>query len=212
VLPSGVAYYVQVCDGATPVVGRAIDHKLGNNEFDEEDFTNATPPQPLRLAIDHHDGKPAKNDVIHVQFSEPLVESFLCSTWGIDNTKDQMLGPPSTPVKVTIQDNAAASGNDRLVVSSVTGACCGVFHFGSIDLGSPGYVGAGGAVFDQSKLQWGHTGALAITLGGTPAGVNAVNTPLTATYTPDPSLIDLDGNRIVGTASVTTTGSRDSNF
>jgi hypothetical protein len=35
---------------------------------------------------------------------------------------------------------------------------------------------------------------------------------LTAIYKPDPSLIDLSGNLITGTASDTTTGSKDSNF
>jgi hypothetical protein len=50
---------------------RAIDHKLGDKEFDEEDFTDATPGQPLSLVIAHDDGKPEKNDTIQVNFSEP---------------------------------------------------------------------------------------------------------------------------------------------
>ena len=44
------------------------------------------------------------------------------------------------------------------------------------------------------------------------SAVNAVNSALRATYRPDPSLIDLAGNLIAGTASDTTTGSKDSNF
>ena len=41
-LPSGIQYYVKVCDvPSIPTVNwpaRSIDHKLGNKEFDEEDF------------------------------------------------------------------------------------------------------------------------------------------------------------------------------
>jgi hypothetical protein len=161
---------VQVCNGSTAVSGRTLDHKLGDKEFDEEDFTDATPPRPIALTIAHHDGKPSKDDTVQVQFSEPLVESFMCSTWGLDNTKDQTLQAPANPVTVAVQDNASASGNDRLVVSSVTGACGGAFHFGAVDLGSPGYVGAGGATFAQSKLQWNHNGMLTITLGTLTSG------------------------------------------
>jgi hypothetical protein len=37
-LPSNVAYYVQVCNGPTQVGSATLKNKLGNKEFDEEDF------------------------------------------------------------------------------------------------------------------------------------------------------------------------------
>ena len=36
-LPSNVQYFVQVCNGTTPVVGGLVDHKLGDKEFVEWD-------------------------------------------------------------------------------------------------------------------------------------------------------------------------------
>jgi hypothetical protein len=37
-LPSNVKYYLQVCNGVTPVTGHLVKNKLVDKEFDEEDF------------------------------------------------------------------------------------------------------------------------------------------------------------------------------
>jgi hypothetical protein len=207
-LPSGVQYYVQVCDGTNVIVGRLLAGKLGDKVFDEEDFTDITPPRPTSLVIAHHDGKPSNNDTVVITFPEPLMESSMCTPWGTDVTKDQTL----SGMTVTIENNTGDTGNDRLVLdtASVGTACGGSSHFGSIDLGNAGYVTAN-ADFATSKIQWNHNGTLTVTLGGS-ATVSAVTTGLTAKYTPDASMMDLGGNYATGSASDKTTGSKDSNF
>lgn len=200
-IASGYQYVVQLCDGSTPVAARTLKNKLGNQEFDEEDFNDAVNPWPASLTINHQDNTPSSGDSIKVVFSEPLSEASMCSTWGLDNTKDQTLQPSSgTPVTVRIEDGGA--GNDRLRVQSVSGACGGAFHFGTIDLGSAGYVAAN-VDFTSSKIQWNHNGLLTITLGGTPAGISAVASGATATYTPDSAMTDPTGNTVMGTVSDT---------
>jgi hypothetical protein len=37
-LPSGVKYFVAACNGGTLLSSRTLKEKLGNKEFDEEDF------------------------------------------------------------------------------------------------------------------------------------------------------------------------------
>ena len=134
----------------------------------------------------------------------------MCSTWGADNTKDQNLQPASNPVTIAINNKAALSGNDQLVVTGVSGACGGTFNFGKIDLGSPSYV-AGNITFTNSKITWNHNGTLTLTLG-TPSGTtSAVNGNSTATYAPSGSMTDPYGNIAFGSAANTAGGSS-SNF
>ena len=98
-----------------------------------------------------------------------------------------------------------------MVVSSVGGgACGGVFHFGSVDLGSSAYV-TSDQTFATSKIQWKHDGTLTVTLGGS-ASTSSVTVPATATYTPDPALTDLAGNGITGSASHGPVGGSSSHF
>src|SRR5207302_1558806 len=98
-LPSGVQYYVLVCDPAdNAVAGRLLASKLGDKVFDEEDFNDTSAPKPTALAIPHGDGKPSANDTVTVTFSQPLAEASMCSTWGADNTKDQTLAAAANPV------------------------------------------------------------------------------------------------------------------
>jgi hypothetical protein len=202
-LPSNVQYYVQVCNGSTPVVATLIDHKMADKEFVEWDM-NANPavPRPMSLAIKHQNNKPDNNDTIQVTWTEPLAEVTMCSTWGWDNTKDQNL----TGVTIQIQDGGA--GNDKMVVTSAS-ACGSTFHFGTVDLGSPNYVTSTQS-FTSSKIGWNHNGTLTFTLGGS-GTTTAVTDMISATYTPDSSMTDTSGNAPQGTASDPSMGSQ-SNF
>ncbi len=100
---------------------------------------NANPavPRPMALAIKHQNGKPDNNDTVQVDWTEPLAEVTMCSTWGWDNTKDQTLNGVTLRIA-----GRRASGNDQLVVLNNASLCGGVFHFGTVDLGSPNYVTA----------------------------------------------------------------------
>jgi hypothetical protein len=210
-LPSNVQYFVQVCDPlGNPIVASLVDHKLADKEFVEWDM-NANPalPRPMSLAIKHQNGKPDNNDTVQVTWTEPLAEATMCSAWGWDNSKDQTL----SGVTLRIVNNGAPSGNDQLVVQSVGSACGGVFHFGTVDLGSPNYVVATNADFTSSKIAWMHNGTLTFTLGGS-ATTTAVLDPITAVYMPDTAMTDTSGNAVPSnaTASDPTTGGSQSNF
>ena len=66
---------------------------------------NANPaiPRPMALTIKHGDGKPSNNDTVQIDWTEPLAEVTMCSTWGWDNTKDQSL----TGVTIRIENGRA---------------------------------------------------------------------------------------------------------
>ena len=198
-LPSGVAYVVQLCNGTTAVTARTLRNRLADKEFDEEDFNDAVNPWPASLTINHQDNKPSSGDSVRVMFSEPLAEASMCSTWGLDNTRDQNLS--GVTVRIV---NGTGVTNDSLIVSSVSGgACGGTFRFGAIDLGSANYV-LTDVNFASSSIQWNHNGQLTVNLGGTPSGtVTPVASSVTATYTPDPLMTDPAGNTPMGTASDT---------
>ena len=104
-LPSNVQYFVQVCNGSTPVVATLVDHKLADKEFVEWDM-NANPaiPRPMALTIKHQNWKPDNNDTVQIDWTEPLAEVTMCSTWGWDNTKDQTL----TGVTIRIENGRRA--------------------------------------------------------------------------------------------------------
>jgi hypothetical protein len=208
-LPGNVQYYVQVCDpGGNPIVGSLIDHKLSNGEFEEWDL-NANPatPRPMTLAIKHQDSKPDANDTVEVDWTEPLAEVTMCSTWGWDNTKDQSV----TNVTIKIANNAGSTGNDVLQVVNNSSLCGGTFHFGTVDLGSPNYVTSDQSV-TGSKVTWNHNGTLMFTLGSGTVSTFAVTNPVTAVYTPDTAMTDTSGNAPQGTASDPSPGGNMSNF
>ncbi len=196
-LPSGVQYVVQLCNGATPVAARTLRNRLGDKEFDEEDFNDAVNPWPASLTINHQNNAPSSGDTVRVMFSEQLSEASMCSTWGLDNNRDQNLS--GVTVRIV---NGSFPTNDSLIVSSVSGACGGTFHFGSIDLGSPNYVTTD-VNFATSSIQWNHNGQLTVTLGGAPSGITPVASSVTAIYTPDQLMTDPAGNTPMGTASDT---------
>jgi hypothetical protein len=161
----------------------------------------------MTLAIKHQNGKPDNNDTVEDDWTEPLAEVTMCSTWGWDNTKDQTLNG----VTLRIEDGTGPGGDDQLVYVNSASFCGGTAHFGKVDLGSPNYVTAN-TDFTNSKMQWNHNGALTFTLGGGPNTTLAVTTPLTAIYTPDPLMMDTSGNGATGTASDPSTGGNQSNF
>jgi hypothetical protein len=141
--------------------------------------------------------KPSVNDTITVVFSAEILASTICTG------APTQFATLSVPLTVTITSNTAPSGNDLLSIPSVgTGVCAvdGIVHFGTIDLGSTGYVPSGTATFSNSTFaltQTATSGTIVITLGtasGTATAVVATGT--SAIYAPDTALTDTAGNPI----------------
>jgi prepilin-type N-terminal cleavage/methylation domain-containing protein len=133
-----------------------------------------------------------QGDSVIVTFSRLMQVSTFCSAWTSGNSNSQS---DTNAVAVTVADNAV-SGNDSL---TVTASDC-TFNFGSINLGSSGYVTGGSVTFsgngvNKSSIAWNPTSLqLTITLGrkggaGTQATV-ASSTPL---YTASASIKDSTG-------------------
>ncbi len=173
-----------------------------------------TPPEPTSLALNNgggtgsSSGRPGAGDWLDVTYSQALDVASLCSTWSGDSTNQSVTG--DNIVSVTIANNAAASGNDKLTVATSAAACGGSFAFGSVDLGSTSFV-TGDVVFNgsgtnKSTIAWDASAfKLTITLGAKLSGPNPgrVNTNVTATYTPDPGIRNPSWTPITGSASVT---------
>ena len=109
-------------------------------------------------------GKAEQGDQIVVMFSQTLKVSTMCATWSGDFT-DQSLAALGD-VTVTLSDGGVA--NDTLTVTS---ASC-TFRFGTVKLGSTGFVTGGKVTFsgstvaDESTITWdATTHTLIITLG-----------------------------------------------
>ncbi len=75
-------------------------------------------------------GNISNGDTIKVGFNTELNQSTMCSTWTSNVARS------GVAVAVSVNDNAAPSGNDSLTVTG----CGGGLNYGSIDLGSTGYV------------------------------------------------------------------------
>jgi len=176
---------------------------------------NAPVPTPSSVLLANGGattGLPERLDRVTVTFSSAINTSTMCSAWG--PTGNQSLSTDNAQLYVAVENNAAASGNDRLVVSSaelVTPLCATPFKFGSIDLGSANFVTNGDSIFagtgaNRTTATWtASTRTLVITLGGLYQG-NAparVSQSLTATYTPDPAIMGSNGRPVGGTVSRT---------
>jgi hypothetical protein len=127
-------------------------------------------------------GKIEKGDTITVVFSAQMSVSSFCSTWS-GNTTDQSL-VANNDVTVSVADGTGAT-NDTLTVTSAT---C-TFRFGSINLGSNGYVSTaasfGGINSNTSTITWtASTRTLVITLGNKISGTVAAVTSSMPVYTP----------------------------
>lgn len=152
-------------------------------------------------------GRPQEADRVEIGFNQALEVASMCSTWSGNGTNQSITG--DNVLTVTILDNAAASGNDLLNVSTSAAACGGALNFGSVDMGSPAFAANtstfGGAGVNAGSITWNATSyKLIVTLGAripggpAPARVNAV---VTSTYTPSPALMSTSGFGVVGTIS-----------
>ena len=149
-------------------------------------------------------------DTIVVQYSGPMSVSSMCSTWSGDTTNQSITA--NNVVGVTISNGGTA--NDYMTVSTTSAACGGAFHFGTLTLGSTGYLVStasqtfsGSGAGNASTIAWNaSTYTLTITLGTnatTPGDDGSNNVPgnTVAVYTPDPAILGTTGLPVSGTGS-----------
>lgn len=158
------------------------------------DNTSPTASGPTVVSSGPTNGKVDQGDQVQVTFSEAIDTSTLCSTWS--GTGNQTLAG-NGQVTVSINNNAGATGNDTLTVT--TTGC--TFHFGTVDLGSSGWVSTtrtfGGNGSSKSTIGYSSsTRTLTITLGAASGTVGTVSGSTTMTYTPDAAIADVAGNTI----------------
>jgi len=164
-------------------------------------------PRPVSLSIANVSGvagSPDLGDTVTVKFSERLAVASMCSTWSGDANNQAITS--NNVVTVSIANNTA-SGNDLLTVAT-SPDCVGGFRFGSIDLGSGGFVTTnmtfGGSGGNASKIAWNATTfELTVTLGKGPANTppGSVVTSVTATYSSPSGLLSSDGGAVTGSTS-----------
>jgi len=135
-------------------------------------------------------GKIEKNDTITFVWSRPINQPTLCSGWSNAQSTH------SVNMTWSIQNNAGATGNDVLVPGT-TATCTAGLDVGSVDLGSPSYVGSNGS--SNSNVTTVTVGATTTTLtmkwANNPSGAPATVTNGTAgTWTPDSAVQDMSGN------------------
>ena len=143
-------------------------------------------------------GKAEQGDQLVVVFSQTLRASSMCAIWSGDFT-DQSLAALGD-VTVMLIDGGVA--NDSVTVTS---ASC-TFRFGSIALGSTGYVTDGTVAFsglttgDESTVSWNATTHTLVVTLGTRAGTGTSGTvgSSSATYTPDAAIKNGFGTVITG--------------
>ncbi|HTZ85048.1 MAG TPA: hypothetical protein VMB05_00130 [Solirubrobacteraceae bacterium] len=139
-------------------------------------------------------GKIEKDDTFSVGFSVPLAVNTFCSSWSGNSSSHELSG--NGEVTVTLSDGAGTS-DDTLTLSA---SKCTI-HFGTIDLGSAGYVSGGNVTFSgngssASAIKYSPSSQkLTVELGGQ-AGTGTTKTVTTsaATLTPDANLTDEFGN------------------
>jgi hypothetical protein len=98
-LPYGTQYYVMVCDLSLPMVNwpsRTMDHKLGNKEFDEEDFY-VSPSSKLVFI----------QQPTNTRLSQTIgtIKVAVEDAFGNIVTKDGSLGYPGTTITLQIGSN-----------------------------------------------------------------------------------------------------------
>ncbi len=174
-------------------------------------FTIALAPTPTSLAIANGgtSARPDKGDTMTVVFSQAMSVSSMCSTWTTGDAGNQSV-TGNNVVTVTIQNNAApGTSNDLLSVSTASPACGGTSHFGTVDLGSQGFVTAdatflgSGSGGNMSTVGWtAATRTLVISLGANGVGSGVTNAgSFTAKYTPDPAMTNTSGTGVIGTVN-----------
>lgn len=135
-------------------------------------------------------GRMEKNDTITFTWSRQLDQTTLCSGWSNSTSTH------TTNINWTISNNAGATGNDVLTPGT-TATCTAGLRVGSVDLGSPGYVGnngqAGNAPTTVTVLA--NTTTLTMKFPGNPTGGPAtVTTGSPGVWTPNTAVTDLSGN------------------
>lgn len=156
-------------------------------------------------------GRPEKSDQIQVVFSEPLSPPTICSKWtGSGNHSSS-----TSEALLNIVNNTTTTSSDVVGVSNETAGssapCDANLRFGSINLGSAGFVSAnvsfgGGSGGNGTSISWSASSStLSVTLGAVSAATNtaAVTSATTATYTPESAVKDAAGNGAGG--SITST-------
>jgi hypothetical protein len=160
----------------------------------------------LRNESDDTTGTPERDDEIRVVYSQRLSVNSICSAWNNDNV-DQSL-TTSNALWAVISDDSGATGNDVLSITTLS-TCAGGFKFGTIDLGSDDFVDStsyfGGSGSSATTAHWDVSSRrLTITLGNRIYGsVERETSSVTATYTPEASILGTNGQPITGTASRT---------
>jgi hypothetical protein len=138
----------------------------------------------------------------------------MCTTWSGNGSNQSESG--NSDVIATVSDGGA--GNDLFnAVNLATGtAKCGatasvqgVFHFGSVDLGSSAWLTTtrtfSGSGSNKSTIAWTvSTKTVVVMLGAASGVVGSVAGTVTATYTPDPGITDPAGNAAAGSVSAST--------
>lgn len=152
----------------------------------------AAPPAlyPTSLTISGgNPGRPSQNDTVVTGYDTTLLQSTLCSAWSPNSASPA----PITGVTVTIGDDNGATGDDTLTVTTA-GGCSGGFKYGTVDLGSNGYVTGGNVTFTNSTITLTQTTTTTLTFtlrgrsgSGSPATVTSGNA---AVYTPTATIAD----------------------
>ncbi len=131
-----------------------------------------------------------KGDTVTIVFSAQMKVSSFCSAWSNDASNQSLSN--NSDVTVTVADGGAS--NDSLTVASAT---C-TFNFGSLDLGSNGYVSSSatfkGTNSNKSTIAWtASTHTLVITLGAKTAGTTATVASSAPVYTASGAIVDTAG-------------------
>lgn len=146
-----------------------------------------------------------KGDQIIVTFSKTMKVASFCSAWSGDSNNQSLSGNGNVTVTVT---NGNGATNDSITVTANT---C-TFNFGSIDLGSNGYVTGSNATFsgngaNDSTIAWtAATHVLTITLGSASGGTLNTVASSTAVYTASSSITSTAGGIITNSPYTLATG------
>jgi hypothetical protein len=136
-----------------------------------------------------------QNDSIGITYSQPLLVSSICAGAPDDNQ------PVSEAGYVRVNNNAGTSGHDQVTIH--TDLCPAGLNLGSISLGSAAFVTSNhryNATISYNPTTRRVTVVLGTRTTGNPLPVR-VNSPVTATYTPDPGMMATNGRLISGTVS-----------
>jgi hypothetical protein len=145
----------------------------------------------LKNKVGNTAGRVDDGDQIVIAYSKAMDLTKFCSTW-TDGTQ------PLTGITMQLANKASGS-NDVLRVGST-----GCLTFGSINLGSGGYVSNSDRNYSGSTAAWDGTAlTLTITLGTGSGGPPAIVANSTATYTASNTLTDKAGNLLSSVTKAT---------